>query len=317
MDRLKILLVVLLTSCGLASTDASAATVKELLTTVDQAVDTATNDAKAAVIAATSDSERRQHLDQVESLSRAKMALRTATVTLTTAGVLEHDIGAFAKQYVTPDALALARRRQGQFTDDIVVAIDTIKQVTSSILPSSVLTQELRDRVNALQVPGIEAGQQWNLETLRRLERKYGPKSAKLNGIEVVAAYLLQRNAAFGVDATGRPGPFEVICAYGPTYLTRSDDKMRVVGVAEVGLRQYIFKENWGGTGRFAFLRPGYLSYGMAVSGRDDDPMRPPWQGASRFGAFFGWGAMKVAWLGGDDQRVLITQQFQLLPFIF
>jgi hypothetical protein len=317
MDRLKHLFIVLLIACGLVSTDASAATVNDLITTVEQAVDNALPAARAAANAAASAAERQQQLDLVENLTRAQTALRAARATLTTAGVLEHDIAAFAKQYVTPDALALARRRQGQFTDRIVEAIDTITGVTNGILPESALTQQLRDRVNDLHVPGLEAGQQWNLETLRRLERKYGPKSAKLNGIEVLAAYLLQRNSAFGVDATGRPGPLEAVCAYVPTYLTRSDQKMRAVGVAEVGLRQYIFKQGWGGTGRFAFLRPGYVSYGMAVSGRDDDPMRPPWQGASRFGAFFGWGAMKVAWLAGDNQRVLITQQFQLLPMIF
>jgi polyhydroxyalkanoate synthesis regulator protein len=317
MDRLKTLVIVLLASCGLVATDAAAATVKDLLDTVSQAVTSAQDTTKAAAAQAVAEQERRNQEDLLASLARAQTALGDARTTLTEAGVLEHDITAFAKQYVTPDALALARRRQHQFTARIDEAIDTIMAVSQSILPESALTQQLRDQVNALHVPGIDAGQQWNLETLRLLERKYGPKSAKLNGIEVLAAYVLQRNSAFGVDATGRPGPFEVVCAYVPTYLTRSDETMRVVGVAEVGMRQYIFKQTWGGNGRFAFLRPGYVSYGMAVSGREDDPMRPPWQGASRFGAFFGWGAMKVAWLGGDDQRVLVTQQFQMLPFIF
>ena len=93
---------------------------------------------------------------------------------------------------------------------------------------------------------------------------------------------------------------------------------MRLTGVAEIGLRHYFFKEGWGtGTGKLAWLRPGFSSFGLAWSGRSDDPLTPPWKGDSRFGAFVGWGQMKIAWLGGEDNRVLVTQQFQIIPWVF
>jgi hypothetical protein len=106
--------------------------------------------------------------------------------------------------------------------------------------------------------------------------------------------------------------------AYSPSYISRSDDKMRLVGVAEIGLRQYFFASSWGsGSGPTSWLRPRYMSYGVAWAGRSDDPLTPPWKGDSRLGAFLGWGQLKVAWLAGDDQRVLVTQQFQLIPWVF
>jgi hypothetical protein len=93
---------------------------------------------------------------------------------------------------------------------------------------------------------------------------------------------------------------------------------MRLIGVGEAGLREYFFRLGWGeGSGRFAFLRPGYASYGMAVTGASDDPLRPPWQGSPRFGVFVGWGAIKAAWIGGSERRFLVTQQFQLIPWAF
>jgi hypothetical protein len=250
---------------------------------------------------------------------QANDALTTALATLRDARVLDQKIPTFVREYTSPDAIALAHRRQHQYSPEIKTAIDTIKGVANGVLAGTGgLTPALNDAVVQLQDAEQKAGLVWDLETLRLLERKYGPGSAKLNGVEVAAAYLLQRQPVFGVDAGGRPGPFEAILAYSPSYITRSAGKMRLVGVGEVGLRQYFFRQGWGtGSGRLAWLRPGYASYGMAVTGGSDDPLRPPWQGSPRFGAFFGWGVLKAAWTGGHDQRFLVTQQFQLIPWVF
>ena len=45
--------------------------------------------------------------------------------------------------------------------------------------------------------------------------------------------------------------------------------------------------------------------------------MTAPWRGKSRYGVFLGWGELKVAYLAGTDQRLLVTQQFQLVPWVF
>jgi hypothetical protein len=171
--------------------------------------------------------------------------------------------------FTSPDAVALAHRRQRHYNSDIKTAIDTIKALTNGILPQFCeVPRDLDAAVGELQDAELRTGLTWDLETLRRLERKYGPDSAKLNGLEVLVAYGVQRFPKFGLDATGRPGPLEAVLAYAPTYITRSDDQMRLTGVAEIGLRHYFFKEGWGTGHRQARLAPsGFSSFGLAWSG--------------------------------------------------
>jgi len=244
--------------------------------------------------------------------------LQRAIDVLTSAGVLDEEIETFFRRTEARDAQTLARRRQDRRVAGLSRAIDTVKEIiNNNLADAKAITPEVRRTFTEWEDVERKSALQFNLETLRKLEVKYGPNSAKLNGLEVVLAYALQRTPGFGVGRDG-PGRFEAVAAYAPTYISRSDKKVRIVGVAEIGLRQYIFKPGWGKqTGRWAWLKPSYTSYGVAWSGRSDDPMRPPWQGASRAGAFFGWGEMKVAWLAGDDQRILVTQQFQLIPWAF
>lgn len=260
------------------------------------------------------------NLDSSEPAAAA--VLKRGLQTLRDAGVLDVDISTFVRRYTSPDAVARAHRRQGRYSSaltDISEAIDAIKVVANSVLPPiNGLTPELRSTVRELMTAEQKEGLTWDLETLRRLERKFGPDSAHLNGVEVLAAYTLQRLPWFGVNKGGRPGPLEAVLAYVPSYFTRADKKMRLVGVAELGLRHYIFKQGWGaGSGTSAWLRPGYLSYGVAWAGPSDDPLSPPWKGSSRVGAYFGWGKIKVAWLASDDHRLLVTQQIQLVPWVF
>lgn len=249
----------------------------------------------------------------------AAVAVAHAVDTLRKAGVLQEDITEFFERFTNPDATARAHRRQARYRAEIKSAIDAIKGLNNAVLDDvGGPPADLDAMVRELELARNSSLLEFELETLRLLERKYGPGSAKLNALEVVAAYGLQRLPSFGVSRAGRPGPLEAVLAYSPSYLTRSGDRMRLAGVAEIGLRHYFFGEAWGtGSGKWAWVRPRYSSYGLAWAGRSDDPLTPPWQGASRFGAFVGWGEIKVAWLGGDDQRLLVTQQIQLIPWVF
>jgi hypothetical protein len=249
----------------------------------------------------------------------AAAALTLALQTLRGAGVLDEDIASFVKRFNSPDVVSRAHRRQSRYTTDIKDAIDTIKAVANSILaPAGTLPPDLQKTVVELQREETAQALTWDIEILRRLERKYGPGSAKLNGLEVLANYGLQWSPWFGINTRDEPGPFEAVLAYVPSYFSRADEKMRLIGVAEIGLRQYIFRRGWGeGSGRLAFVRPAYTSYGVAWAGESDDPLTPPWRGSSRLGVFFGWGEIKAAYLFGDDQRFLVTQQIQLIPWVF
>ncbi|MBC7894220.1 MAG: hypothetical protein H7066_02350 [Cytophagaceae bacterium] len=160
----------------------------------------------------------------------------------------------------------------------------------------------------------ISIGQ--SLEKLNRFERKYGPDAPQLNGVEVGLNYVAQWIPLFLPNSEGWPSRFEIVGAYVPAYLTMVDSKARAVTVAEVGLRSYIWRAGWGGK-EGGVLRPGYLSFGVAVAGAQDGAFVSPLQGESRIGAFLGWGEAKVAFLGGDRKRVLVTRQFQAIPWVF
>lgn len=250
--------------------------------------------------------------------SEAREVFDKARQTLADANVLNDEITAFVWRYASPDKVALARRSQQKFLADVSPAVQAIKDVYLLLTPAT-RPAGLRDIVLELQLAETTISMEWDAEVLRRLERKYGPGSAKLNGAEVLLSYGLQGTRGFGIDrTTGYPGPLEPVFAYSVAYLTHSDDSARVVSVAELGLRSYLFGKQWGGTGRLgALIRPRYISGGLAVSGESDQPLSSPFQGTARYGAFFGWGELKVAYLAGDNQRLLFTQQIQIIPWVF
>jgi hypothetical protein len=155
-----------------------------------------------------------------------------------------------------------------------------------------------------------------SLEKLNRFERKYGPGAPQLNAAEVGLNYVAQWVPLFLPNPEGWPSRFEIVGSYVPAYLTMVDSKARAVTVAEVGLRSYIWRRGWGGA-EGGVLRPGYLSFGVAVAGARDGVFVSPLQGESRIGAFLGWGEAKIAYLGGDRKRVLVTRQFQAIPWVF
>ena len=264
-------------------------------------------------------------LNSVESAARAaglltselaQRAFDDAKRTLTDAKVLDEELSTFVTRYTRPDVMALAHRSQQRFDADISPAVTTLKRLFTLLPDAAQMTEPLHSIELERQKAENASSMMWDFEILRRLERKYGPGSAKLNGAEVLLAYALQGTKGFGIDsATRYPGPFEPVLAYSVAYLTHSDDSARVVSVAELGLRRYIFKEGWGGGGRLGFIRPRYISAGVGLSGETDEPLS--FRGDTRFGAFFGWGEMKVAYLGGANKRVLFTQQFQIIPWVF
>ncbi len=153
-------------------------------------------------------------------------------------------------------------------------------------------------------------------EKLRRFERKYGPSAPKLNAVEVLLNFGAQWLPGFLPTGDGWPSRREFVASYVPTYLTVTDGKARAMTAAELGLRSYIWTEGWGGR-EGGVLRPGYWSIGLALAGEEDRALGSPFRGASRFGAFVGWGDAKVAVVGGREPRVLFTRQVQLVPWTF
>jgi hypothetical protein len=199
-------------------------------------------------------------------------------------------------------------------------ALDTLAMVMAQELPRALeaivgedSTDRLLEPLEAFNFARRSVSIAMSLEKLRRYERKYGPGSPRLNGAEVLLNYGAQWLPGFRPNAEGWPGALEVVASYVPVYLTMVDGKGRAVAVGELGLRRYIWNQNFG----TSLLKPAYISLGLAVAGERDGAMAWPLRGERRYGAFIGWGEAKIAWVGGAEKRVMFTRQMQLVPWVF
>lgn len=199
-------------------------------------------------------------------------------------------------------------------------AIDTLAMVMAQELPRAlepIVGEDSTDRLLApLEAFNFARRNQsiaMSLEKLRRYERKFGPGSPRLNVVEVLLNYGAQWLPGFAPNREGWPGALEVVASYVPTYLTVVDGSGRAVSVAELGIRRYL----WGRDAGSSPLNPSHVSIGLAIAGERDRVLASPWRGDPRLGAFLGWGGAKVAYVGGPENRWLITRQMQIIPWVF
>ncbi len=204
------------------------------------------------------------------------------------------------------------------------IAIDSLLMVTLQFIPELLDARVSEDSADALLAPvrrfnsvrRTESLAQ-SLEKLARYERKYGPESARLNVAEIGLNYVAQNIPPFAPSADGWPSPLELIASYVPSYLTVSDGRAQAWTLLEGGVRVYLFGEQWGRPGVAGLLRPAHASLGVALVNEQGGALREPWRGNSRVGAFVAWGGAKLAFVGGEGPNVFITQQVQLLPWVF
>lgn len=210
-------------------------------------------------------------------------------------------------------------------TETEAAALDTLSNVMQQLYPRILTPVVGADTVRSLLDPVIafhavlrDRSMLQSREMLHRFERKYGPDAPPRNAAEVVLNFGAQWLPVFRSNSEGWPSRFEMIASYVPTYLRvpLSDGESGAVTVVEVGARAYIWKQGWGGKDG-GVLRPGYISFGAVVAGERDGALTSPAKGASRFGAFVGWGDAKVAVIGGSNARLLVTRTFHIVPWAF
>jgi hypothetical protein len=158
------------------------------------------------------------------------------------------------------------------------------------------------------------------LERLARYERKLGPTAPKLNGPEVFLNYLAQRFLpGFRPTPLGGPSPLEVVASYSPGYVTRTEGKSEPVPVStsEFGLRFYLFGDAFGKTGTAGLLLPSYVTFGVLTASDRNGALVWPWRGRDHSGVFMSWGTIKIGYINRDNGRVLVSRQFQAVPFLF
>jgi len=156
------------------------------------------------------------------------------------------------------------------------------------------------------------------LERLARYERKLGPTSARLNGLEVLLNYGAQRWVpAFRAHPLRGPSPLEVVASYTPGYVTSAAGRVQPVSAAEFGLRRYLFGPKFGQSGWRGLIQPSYWSAGVVAASDRNGALVGPWEGRTRAGGFLSWGSLKVAYVPHRRGAFLITRQFQAIPFVF
>ncbi|HEY4131886.1 MAG TPA: hypothetical protein VGM50_14800 [Gemmatimonadaceae bacterium] len=155
-----------------------------------------------------------------------------------------------------------------------------------------------------------------NQSLLNNFERKYGPKSASLNIVEVGLNYLAQFGPLRTSETSG-PSPFEILANYGASSLrvgTTTDDPNKLVTNGRVGLRYYFFFDGWGGSDRVGqYLKPAYMSVGFISTGPDDQVGRV-WGRGYHAGPFIGWGDFFAGYLIDPKRRIIAGVQKTLIP---
>ena len=75
--------------------------------------------------------------------------------------------------------------------------------------------------------------------------------------------------------------------------------------------------ERFGKSGMWGLVYPSHWSMGVLVTGAQNGALEWPWSGATRTGAYLGWGSIKVGYAGGRSGKLLLTRQTQVVPFVF
>ena len=178
--------------------------------------------------------------------------------------------------------------------------------------------------MDELETKILRNAQAINTEKLRRYEMKFGPESARLNIVEVVINYLIERPSwsPFAPDENG-PSPFELVSSYSTSGLTANrtaDDKVRahLVAGAHAGFRFYRFGEKKsGGNALQKFLAPKYVGAGAFFMGAQDRPLISPFETGHRSGGFLDWGPARAGFTAGKDWRIVLGVGKQILPYLF
>lgn len=230
-----------------------------------------------------------------------------------------------------PGPSALARWDQQQYlnrslpdSDSITSSLDVIRQVANNQLADSLDSaigkegrREILQPLTDFHADLLHASLQQSLERIRKYEVKFGPNSARLNLLEVMLNMLLQSAPGFGPNENGDPGSFEVLAGYTTTYFTLDDGDVGLVAAGEIGLRRYMFGRGWGKRGFIGYIKPNHVSAGLYMGSTETGPLAWPWRDSPNYGAFMGWGGLKVAYTLEEENRLLISREFHVVPWLF
>lgn len=233
-----------------------------------------------------------------------------------------------------PGLMTLSRRNRAQYAfgslaahelSRLQVAIDRVRQIANDYIYESLSTAVGEATADGIFKPLTDYHRAilneslgHNLEKMRRFEKKFGPRAPRLNALEVGVNFLLQRVPGFYPTDEKGPGPLEIVASYDTAYLTVVGEEPELISTAGFGIRYYLLGDGWGEEdGLTGFLKPGYFSLGVLVAPEEDGALVWPWHGEERLGGFLTWGEFKLAYVGGDEDRFMVSREFQMVPWLF
>ncbi|MCK4511002.1 hypothetical protein KAW64_04645 [bacterium] len=265
--------------------------------------------------------------------------LEAELIVIEAAGIDSVSVEEVADALHRPGLMTLSRQRSHRYALDapaawehtrVQEAIDRVSQIANvemeELLSEKIDSGEIDDEaVDEMYKPLtdyqrsiLSASLKRDLEKMRRFEKKFGPRAPRLNALEVGLNFVCQRLPGFYPTDEAGPGPFEIVASYDPAFLTVVEEKPELISTAGFGIRYYLFGDGWGEEeGLAGMLKPGYFSLGVLVAPEEDGALLWPWQGESRIGGFATWGNLKVAYIGGDEDRYMVSREFEAIPWLF
>jgi hypothetical protein len=157
---------------------------------------------------------------------------------------------------------------------------------------------------------------------LQRYEMKYGPASPRLNPVETIANYALERipGSPFAPGPNG-PSRLELVLNYSTSDVTAASAAktfpLRVISGAHAGLRVYSFRDSVSRGPIAQLLHPGSIALALSSFAPGDLPLQSPLTGTRRYGGFVQWGHLRAAAAFGQNWRAAIGTGAQLIPHLF
>jgi len=227
----------------------------------------------------------------------------------------------------TPEALDEERLDLGKVLRDLeLVKTLFINELKAALIAAEVDDERilsLREPVTAYQRTQLQAAYDRNRNRLFRYEQKYGPHAPRLNIFEASISYGLQGVYPFGPNQSG-PGPLEPVLRYSTTWVVAYNDSLNDIpsnlqfgALWQVGLRCYLFSAPDKRPSFSSFITPSYISAGLAVASAKRNWFLLANDESWDYGAFLDIGVMQAAVTFGDNTRIFVGRQFQVIPYLF
>lgn len=203
------------------------------------------------------------------------------------------------------------------------VTLNELKDALDSakVPPDRILS--LRQPLTAYQQSELKAAYDRSRNRLFRYEQRYGANSPSLNFVEAGVAYALQGLYPFGPNQSG-PGPLEPVLRYSTTWFLAHNENVndlprnfQVAALWELGLRCYWFSAPDARPSLLALLKPSFIAAGYAAA-----PAERNWfflvnDESFDSGFFLDIGVIKAAVTFGENRRIFLGRQFQIVPHLF